>query len=167
MFCFNKEDDPESRRASEQFETALKNLYGKFKIQPKPGELETPDMPEAYRQEARIRFPSTTSFSVDLPQGFKQQGTTFDHFGLMNMMKSGHVMTIYFGDLEHDGKREDFSRDPGWVGSGNRVTFRDREQVGVHDFGFSEKTNFAGGKPGEVGGGLWRAASTGSRHELP
>jgi hypothetical protein len=31
----------------------------------------------------------------------------------------------------------------------------------VHDFGFSEKTNFAGGEPGELGGILWRSGSYG------
>src|SRR3954452_12888353 len=50
----------------------------------KTGELEKPDQPENYRQEARRRFPSTTTFAVELPEGFRQQGTTFDHFGLMN-----------------------------------------------------------------------------------
>src|SRR5262245_61585268 len=37
----------------------------------KPGELEKPDMPEAHRQEARRRFPSTNSFTVDLPDGYR------------------------------------------------------------------------------------------------
>jgi len=49
--------------------------------------LDQPDLPEAHRQEARIRFPNQTTFTVDLPEGYRQQGTTFDHFGLMNMMK--------------------------------------------------------------------------------
>lgn len=53
----------------------------------RPGELEKPDLPESHKQEARRRFPSTTRFSVDLPEGYKQQDTMFDHFGLMNMMK--------------------------------------------------------------------------------
>ena len=30
-----------------------------------------------------------TTFTVDLPEGYRKQGTTFDHFGLMNMMKPG------------------------------------------------------------------------------
>jgi len=33
--------------------------------------------------------------------------------------------------------------------------------VGSHDFGFSGKTNYAGGKPGEVGGDLWRSGKYG------
>lgn len=97
------------------------------------------------------------TFTVDLPEGHKKEGATFDRFGLMNMMKSGNAMTIYFDDLQYDGTTEDFSRDPGWAESGNRARYEDREQAGAHDFGFSEKTNFAGGKPGEVGGSFWRS----------
>src|SRR5262249_39945062 len=85
------------------------------------------------------------TFTVDLPAGFRKEGATFDRFGLMNMMKSGGTMTAHFGDLRLDGKAVDLSKDPGWVGSGNRATYEDREQTGAHDFGFSPKTNFAGG----------------------
>src|SRR5262249_40572340 len=95
-------------------------------------------------------------FAVDLPAGFKQEGATFDRFGLINMMKPGNAMTIYFGDLQHDGITDDFTKDPGWVGAHNRAKI-ENAPVGAHDFGFSEKTNFAGGKPGEVGGDLWRS----------
>src|SRR6185295_13065308 len=42
----------------------------------KSGELEKDDLPGAHKQEARIRFPSTTTFSVDLTEGFKEQRTT-------------------------------------------------------------------------------------------
>jgi hypothetical protein len=65
-------------------------------------------------------------------------------------------MTIYFSDLHHDGVAEDFTKDPGWVGSHNRAKI-ESAPVGVHDFGFSAKTSFAGGKPGELGGDLWRS----------
>jgi hypothetical protein len=122
-----------------------------------PGELEKADLPESYRAEARKRFPSTTAFAVDLPNGFKKEGATFDRFGLMNLMKAGGTATIYFGDLALDGKPIDLTKDPGWEGSGNRVTYEDRERPGAHDFGFSPKTSFAGGSPGEVGGSLWRS----------
>jgi hypothetical protein len=123
---------------------------------PKPGELETPDMPDAYRHEARIRFPSTTTFTVDLPKGFKEQGTTFDHFGLMNMMKSGGHLKIYFDDLHYLDQSEDFSKDPNWDGAGNRATYLTSEVPGAQDFGFSN-TQFAGGqRPGELGGRFWR-----------
>lgn len=122
----------------------------------KPGELENPDHPESYKQEARKRFPSTTTFSVDLPEGYRQQATTFDHFGLMNMMKPGGQLTIYFSDLVYLGRAQDFARDPAWDASGNRVSYQAKDVGGAHDFGFSN-TNHAGGQPGEIGGTFWRA----------
>lgn len=113
-------------------------------------------LPEAWQREAQARFPNTTTFSVDLPPDLRKEGATFDRFGLCNTMKSGGTMTMYFGDLEYDGQVQDFSKDPGWIGVGNRTNFGDYELVGAHDYGYSAKTSFAGGSPGEVGGILWR-----------
>src|SRR5439155_6283154 len=88
------------------------------------------------------------TFTIDLPKGYKEQGTTFDRFGLMNSMKGGNPLTLYFDDLEYDGNREDFSKDPGWVGVGNHDTYQKKEETGAHNFGYSAQSNFAGGKPG-------------------
>jgi len=95
-------------------------------------------------------------FAVNLPPGLKDGGATFDRFGLANMTKSGHVIKIYFDDLTIDGKGEDFSKDPGWVGQHNRETIKETMWAGHPDFGYSGKTNFAGGEAGEVGGNFWR-----------
>jgi hypothetical protein len=92
---------------------------------------------------------------VDLPPGFKQEGAVFDRFGLMNLMRPGHALTVYFDDLCYDGKTEDFSTDPGWEGKGNYTQLQDPIQTGTHDFGFSE-TAFARGARGEIGGTFWR-----------
>ncbi|HSU67049.1 MAG TPA: hypothetical protein VLJ39_09270 [Tepidisphaeraceae bacterium] len=110
----------------------------------------------AYKDEALRRFPHTTEFAVDLPAGFKQQGTVFDHFGLMNMMKAGGHMKIYFGGLTCLGHAEDLGKDPGWAAAGNRSSYQAKDVGGAHDFGFSD-TNIAGGAAaGEVGGTFWR-----------
>jgi hypothetical protein len=114
-------------------------------------------LPEKSQQEALSRFPNTTRFVVDLPAGFRREGATFDRSGLMNMMKAGGTATIYFDDLKYNDVAEAFAHDPGWIGSGNRTTFEDREQVGAHNFGYSANTTIAGGERGEVGGGLWRS----------
>jgi hypothetical protein len=127
---------------------------------PKPGEFLKPDTPEAHKQEARRRFPEVDTFTVDLPEGYKRQGTAFDHFGLMNMMKAGGSMTAYFGDLAYGGRTRDFSRDPNWDASGNRATYQAKDVGGAHDFGYSA-TSHAAGKPGEVGGTLWRSGRYG------
>lgn len=113
-------------------------------------------LPEAFQQEARARFPNTTTFSVDLPPGLRKEGATFDRFGLCNATKSGGAVKMYFGDLEYNGIVQNLSKDPGWIGAGNRTNFEDFELVGAHDYGYSAKTSFAGGSPGEVGGILWR-----------
>ena len=118
-------------------------------------------LPALSEREAQARFPNTTKFTVDLTPGFRQEGATFDRFGVLNMMKSGGTATMFFDDVQFDGRREDFAQDPGWAAVGNRATFEDREVVGAHDFGFSAKTSHAGGTPGEVGGGLWRSGPFG------
>ena len=118
-------------------------------------------LPPASEKEAQARFPNTTTFHVDLPPGYKTEGATFDRFGVSNGMKSGGAVTLFFDDLQYNGEAQDFSQDPGWVGEGNRVTFEDREVTGAHDFGYSAKTNIAGGAAGEVGGGLWRSGDFG------
>jgi len=124
----------------------------------KPGELERADWPENYKQEARRRFPNVTTFSVDLPEGFKRQGTVFDHFGLMNMMKAGGRLSIYLDDLQYDGRTEEFAQEPNWDASGNHRTYKATDVAGAHNFGFSN-TNYAGGKPGELGGTFWRSGT--------
>jgi hypothetical protein len=134
---------------------------GQFKFtihgeKPKPGEFTKADIPESHKQEARLRFPDVTEFAVDLPEGYRKQDTTFDHFGLMNMMKPGGSMTVYFGELNCLGHARDFAQDPKWDASGNRKTYQSKEVAGAHDFGFS-MTNHAGGKVGEVGGTFWRS----------
>lgn len=95
-------------------------------------------------------------FSVDLPPGFKEEGATFDHFGMMNGTKpgGGHV-EIYFDDLQYDGKMEDLSKVPLWEASNNRRTYEEAMLAGANDYGFREKTSFAGGSPGEIGGIMW------------
>jgi hypothetical protein len=104
-------------------------------------------------------FESKT-FVVTLPKAYKEHGTAFDRFGLMNAERGGNAMTIYFDDLQFDGRSEDFSSDPKWVGMGNNAKFEDRKQGGAHDFGFCE-TSHAGGKPGEIGGMIWRSGEFG------
>src|SRR5262249_10624035 len=122
----------------------------------KPDEFTGKDIPEKHKEEAAKRFPATTTFTVDLPEGFKQQNTTFDRFGLMNAMKPGGHLRIYFDNLTVNGQSEDFSSAPRWVGVRNRETSRPADASGVQNFGY-ETTQLAGGeKAGEIGGTFWR-----------
>jgi hypothetical protein len=97
------------------------------------------------------------TFTVALPPGYKEQGTRFDRFGLMNSEKPGNSLTIYFDDLVYDGTAEAFSADAGWIGVGNQTSYQRREEGGAHDFGLSAETSHAGGKAGELGGVIWRS----------
>jgi hypothetical protein len=142
--------DPDAAGGRGQFQFTLRGDA------PKPGEFSSADIPENHKEEARRRFPDLTSFTVDLPEGYRKQGTTFDHFGLMNMMKPGGSMSIYFDDLHYLGRAQDFSQDPKWDASGNRARYQAKDVGGAHDFGFSA-TNHAGGKAGEIGGTFWRS----------
>ena len=113
-------------------------------------------LPAESQTEARARFPYTTSFSVDVPPAMRKDGATFDRFGLHNNTKPGGTATLYFDDLEYNGQKEDFSRDPGWAAQGNETTYAAGEQGGVHNFGW-QASHLAGGSPGEVGGLIWRS----------
>ncbi len=100
------------------------------------------------------------TFIVALPRGYKDHGTTFDRFGLVNSMRPGNSMTIYFDDLEYDGTKQDFSADAEWIGVNNHAKYERRDEGGAQDFGFSA-TNFAGGASGEIGGVMWRSGAYG------
>jgi hypothetical protein len=90
-----------------------------------------------------------------------------DRFGIFNFQlygrhwefydneSSGVNNEFYVGDLTVNGKKIDLSKDPGWEGVGNRVSFVDRDFHGRHNFGYSA-TCWAGEKLGEVGGTVWR-----------
>jgi len=113
-------------------------------------------LPAASEQEARRRFPNTTNFAVDLTPELRKEGATFDRFGMMNGTRSGSASTLFFDDVEFNGQAQDFSKDPGWIGTGNRDSYQDAEAGGAHDFGY-RTTSHAGGSPGEVGGLIWRS----------
>lgn len=153
-YAWKLDYDPQAAHGRGQFTFTLNSEAHK------PGELERADLPENFKAEARRRFPSTTTFTIELPEGLKEQATPFDHFGLMNLMKAGGPTVIYFDDLEYDGRSQDFARDPNWDASGNRVSYAATNLAGTHNFGFSN-TSYAGGKPGEVGGTFWRSGRYG------
>jgi hypothetical protein len=93
-------------------------------------------------------------FVVDLPAGYRQHGTVFDRFGMINATKPGGKLPVYFGELHHDGVPVDLTKDPRWDSAGNRTSMP-KGDAGANDFGFSESAH-AGGKSGEAGGTLWR-----------
>lgn len=95
-------------------------------------------------------------FTLALVSGHKVDGATYNRFGILNTQIAGKGMNVYIADLILDGEPIDLNQDPNWEENGNRTTFKDSEIRPIHDFGWSP-TNHAGGKPGEVGGLIWRA----------
>jgi hypothetical protein len=96
------------------------------------------------------------TFTVDLPPGFKQQGTRFDHFGLMNALKGGGSATVHFDDVAFDGLTVDFAKAPGWHGARNRETYQATDVAGANDFLYRTTRRATGAAAGEIGGSLWR-----------
>lgn len=116
--------------------------------------------PDAAKGRGEITFTlDGQTYTAALEPGHKDEGAVFDRLGIMNVQISGKGETIWLDDLEIDGAREDFPKDPAWEGIGNRTTFRDCAVRPQHDFGYCP-SSFAGGKPGEVGGLIWRIEST-------
>lgn len=108
---------------------------------------------------AKHEFFEGTNFHVEVPDAFKNENTVLDRFGLMNIGRPGGHATVYFGDLACDGQKLAFESDPGWDGAGNRIVYEPEESKGAHRYGYSAKTSFAGGAPGEIGGTVWRTES--------
>lgn len=93
----------------------------------------------------------------NLSPGHKQDGASFNRFGLMTVMKSADTGgELWIDDVEVNGRQFDFEGDPGWEGKGNRTTYTTTNVRPRFDFGFSN-TQFAGGqKAGEFGGLVFR-----------
>lgn len=111
--------------------------------------------PEKVRGKMSFRLaggPVVSNF-VDITH--REETATYDRFGLFNMQLPGNPTEIYLGDLTLNGEKVDLSRDPGWEGKGNRHRFPERDFHARQDFGYS-RTQFAGGKRGEIGGTFWR-----------
>jgi hypothetical protein len=95
------------------------------------------------------------TYTLDLMEGHKSDGATFDRFGMFNVQTTGSGMEVYFDDLVMDGKPVGLTSDPKWEAKGNKVEFEDRIYRPYHDYGHSA-TNHAGGASGELGGVIWR-----------
>jgi hypothetical protein len=92
-----------------------------------------------------------------LDAGHKQDGATFNRFGVLNIPKSfDQGGEVWFDDLTFNGEIEHFDTDPKWEAVGTRRTYKTFSVRPRFDFGFSD-TNFAGGHSvGELGGEVFR-----------
>jgi hypothetical protein len=92
-----------------------------------------------------------------LDPGHKDDGATFNRFGVLNIPKSfDQGGEVWFDDLTFDGETESFDSDPKWEAAGTRRTYRTLSVRPRFNFGYS-RTNFAGGETaGELGGEIFR-----------
>jgi hypothetical protein len=87
----------------------------------------------------------------------RKDGATVNRFGILTVLKSrDDAGRFWLDDLSLLGKREDFSRDPGWESLGNRTTFRTANIRPLFDFGFSATQHAGGRGQGELGGLVFR-----------
>jgi hypothetical protein len=86
----------------------------------------------------------------------KADGATFDHFGMLPVMKSvDGGGEFWIDDVTINGRADDFSSDPKWDGFNNRASYTSTIVRPRFDFGFSP-TEWAGGRSGELGGLVFR-----------
>jgi hypothetical protein len=92
-----------------------------------------------------------------LTDGHRSDGATFNHFGILDVMKSADAGgELWMDDVTINGVRENFSADPGWDALRNRAQYVSANVRPRFDFGFSP-TGFAGGRArGELGGLVFR-----------
>jgi hypothetical protein len=94
----------------------------------------------------------------NLDESHKKDGATFNHFGIMNVIKSAETGSeVWLDDIAVNGSAaETFAHEPNWSGRHNRRTTKSRLVRPWFDFGFSN-TNFARGYgEGEIGGQIFR-----------
>jgi hypothetical protein len=93
----------------------------------------------------------------ELSPGHKADGATFNHFGLVNVMKQfDGAGTLWLDDVVIEGVPEDFRVDPQWDQAGNRRTYETRNVRPRFDFGFSPTQHAGGAASGELGGLFFR-----------
>src|SRR5436190_371285 len=91
-------------------------------------------------------------WKLNLTDGHRADGATFNRFGILNQQTTGGSIEAYFDDVVINGEEENFDSDPKWEAVGNQAEYEDRIRRPYNDFGYSAKTNNAGGPAGEVGG---------------
>ncbi len=113
--------------------------------------------PEAGQGHGRITltFDEETPYVIWFDEAIRQAPVSFDRFGLFNIARFGQHMELYLGDLTINGEKIELSQDPHWEGHNNESKYVEPNFHGMHSYGWSQ-TNWAGKKPGEIGGLFWR-----------
>ncbi len=97
------------------------------------------------------------TLAMPLDPGHRADGALFDHFGLLNVMKSADGGgSLWVDDLEVNGTRWNFERDPQWERSRNRAAYRTQNVRPWFNYGHSPTRHAGGKRAGELGGLLFR-----------
>jgi hypothetical protein len=113
--------------------------------------------PDAGKGHGRVtlRFDGQTPYVIWFDEEIRRSPAEFDRFGLFNIARFGTRVEMYLGDLTVNGQKIDLSQDPHWEGRNNESRYTEPNFHGMHSYGWSQ-TNWAGTKPGEIGGLFWR-----------
>jgi hypothetical protein len=102
-----------------------------------------------------LRFDEETPYVIWFDEAIRKAPAEFDRFGLFNIARFGTRVEMYLGDLTVNGQKLDHTQDPRWEGRNNGSRYTEPNFHAMHSYGWSQ-TNWAGEKPGEVGGLFWR-----------
>lgn len=113
--------------------------------------------PDAGKGHGRVtlQFDGETPYVFWFDEEIRRSPAEFDRFGLFNIARFGTRVEIYLGDLTVNGQKLDLSQDPHWEGRNNESRYTEPNFQAMHSYGWSQ-TNWAGNKPGEIGGLFWR-----------
>lgn len=113
--------------------------------------------PDAGRGHGRVtlQFDDHTPYVIWFDPEIRRAPVEFDRFGLFNIARFGTQVELYLGDLTVNGQRIELAQDPHWEGRNNESQYLEPNFHGMHSYGWSQ-TNWAGEKPGEIGGLFWR-----------
>ncbi|MFO0954217.1 MAG: hypothetical protein U0835_24280 [Isosphaeraceae bacterium] len=113
--------------------------------------------PDAGKGHGRVtlQFDGETPYVIWFDEEIRRSPAEFDRFGLFNIARFGTRMELYLGDLVVNGQKIDLTQDPHWEGRNNESRYTEPNFHAAHSYGWSQ-TNWAGEKPGEIGGLFWR-----------
>ena len=113
--------------------------------------------PDAGKGHGRVtlQFDGETPYVIWFDEEIRRAPVEFDRFGLFNIARFGTRVEMYLGDLTVNGQKIDLSQDPHWEGRNNESRYTEPNFQAMHSYGWSQ-TNWAGEKPGEIGGLFWR-----------
>jgi hypothetical protein len=102
-----------------------------------------------------LRFDGEVPYVFWFDEEVRRAPADFDRFGLFNIARYGTHVELYLADLMVNGHKLDLTQDPHWEGQNNESRYTEPSFHAMQNYGWSQ-TNWAGERPGEIGGLFWR-----------